>query len=701
MQYSHNLRRWRHSIATCAVALSVCTGGLFLAASPAQATSPNTIKNWTHWGNGLDNNHHIKHSGISKNNVNKVIELCKIDYLNGAVPAALANPATKSASSKPVIIGDMVYWTAFGGRIGAHKVLRDSEGNFTGCEEVWRKDVSTLLGLVTPDTEPATRNSPGYYKRKGGKGTLVYTAYASIFTLPSPFTTQPVAYAVDADSGDLLWKIPLASTADVMPTFMGGNGRAFAPSTTGSPRVYKGVAYVGISSLNNSLPNPPFALTFQGHMIALDLGVNTGVPSIKWTQYTLPPRPASYAPGTWFSGGGVWASSPSIIPEKNLVIFGSGQLYQYPDFVANCMSQNAPVNTPEFSTTLKGETGGGAQACLEEAEAKLKNDFGIYHPIATNSVIALNMNDGSFAWHVPTNGIDSWQADCGVNINAPCNVPVVGPDWDISGNAPVVVRLKDPKQGLSKRMVISHNKGGALYWINADNGHVLRRADICVGSAVGGIHWGFSYDPNTETLLVPCAAGGELPPAYGGAINFQSILADGRHTCRTGYLNGIDVRTGQLKWQTLPASSEITVAGGSSCPGAVTKYSIDERFKYGVPFDIVLKNKTFPGVPVNEMPNSPQIPLAGQNKAFSNGIPSNGEGVVYWPVYYGAIYALDINNGQFLHQMFCDQGSEYIGASTANGLVSFGCGYGNFGPNDGGQSIMIYGLEKFKGYGNN
>ncbi len=638
------------------------------------------LEDWPSWGQNTNNNHHNPNSGIAIDNISKISQLCKIDYTQGLTGAQAMSYST---SAKPILINDTIYWTGFAGKLGAHKLIRDNQGNFIGCNQLWVQDVSNLLGLDVSGYTPSVRSSPGYYRRMNGRGTLLYTAIDSIFSLPFPlwFSTPPVAFALDANTGQKLWQIELASQSAIEP-----GGDAIAPSTTSSPRIYKNTAYIGLASLNNALDTVP--LTFRGHMIALNLGgqgSSPDMPSIKWVQYTVPPRPSNYELGSWFAGGGVWASAPSIVPELNLVIFGSGQLYNYPDFTARCMERPLPITTSSFSTTKQGETGKGAQDCLIAAQKRLKA-LGISQPLATNSIIALNMSNGKYVWHVPTAGIDGWQSACGLGEQQPCNIPVPGPDWDISGSSPIVANLSS----LGK-VIISHNKGGEIFWIKASNGKLIRRADVCVGSTIGGIHWGLSFDPVSETIYAACSAGG-IAPSFGGSVNFLSILANGRKTCMTGYLNAIDANTGQLKWQSAPASSEIIDVNTPDCPDQI--YATDARFKYGLNFDIVIKNNVF-NVPVNIMPNNSGIPLANQQKARSNGVPANANGIVYWPVYYGTVYALDGRTGAFLNQMNCDQGAMYsAGPSVAKGLVMFGCGYGFLNPDDVGRSIMVYGLPK-------
>lgn len=677
----------------------LCQGNIDGTANQNQCYSPSPqnvlnikkappLQNWNSWGQNINNDHYNLNSGIyEKQDVRKLINLCKIDYTEGSIADA---PRSRSTSSKPIIVGDVIYWTAFAGKIGAHQIIRDKNGSFIGCNEKWVKDVSVLTDLSgAPLTSaPSVRSSPAFYRRQNNEATLLYTAYNSIFSLPSDiwFSTPPIAFALDAATGEKLWQIELVDELSVAP-----NGDTVAPTTTASPSVYHNTAFIGLASLNNALNTPPnnLNLTFRGHMIALDLGGNglaPDMPSIKWVQYTIPPKPNHYENGQWFAGGGVWASRPSVIPELDLVIFGSGQLYNYPDFTTDCMERSEITDFGTFLTTKKGETGKGAQECLLETENKLKG-MGITHPLATNSIIALRMSDGAYVWHVPTAGIDSWQVSCGPEGNQePCNVPVVGPDWDVGGSSPLIATL--PKLG---KVVISHNKGGQIFWIAASTGAVIRRADVCTGSASGGIHWGLSYDPSTQTIFAACS-GGLDAPSFSSSVSFLSRLANGDGYCKMGYLNAIDAKTGKLKWQTIPPASQIYPVGSADCPDV--EYKIDRQFKHGLGFDVILKNQIF-NVPVNQLPESNLIPLKNQGKARSNGVPAVSNGIVYWPVYYGVLYALDATTGKFIAQMNCDAGALYTaGPSTANGIVSFGCGYGTANPSDVGNSIMVYGFEK-------
>ena len=650
-----------------------------------------SILDWSDWGQNINNTHHNIYSGISKYNLNNLIQLCAIDY------RANPNDGNATIGAKPLIVKDVIYWSAQTGQIGAHKIVRDSSGNFLRCDKLWQQSVTDVVanglnGLTS-------RGSPAYYKRSNGRGTLLYLtpSHAFDFLLAGQyqflFTYQPTAYALDAETGQKLWQVPVARSGAESPDDV-------LLTTTSSPRVYKGYAYFGMASYNNLkgfLLPAGFPQTARGHMIRLDLKINGGTPTFEndvKTLYTVPKKPANYQGNRWFAGGGVWASAPSIIPtggkgNKGLIIFSSGQLYDYPEFVGDCMKHvlDQPIIIEGQPFSKRGETGGGSEECLKKANEQLVA-LGVdikKEPLANNSVIAINMADFTHAWHVNTNGIDAWQVPCGLALDTgspDCTVEVPGPDWDVGGNSPIVARYD------FQTVVISHNKGGELFWINPFNGKLLKHADVCVASAVGGIHWGFTYDPIQKTLLVSCS-GANVAEAQ----NYNTTIANGQTYCRTSILNGIDVRTGALKWQAVgprPISSP-----SADCP--VGKDVIDERFKYGKNFDVVIKNTFIPGVPVKYMPDSPQIPVNEQGSR-GDGIPSSSQGIVYWPIHNGAVYALDVQSGDFLQNFFCDVGGIYTSApSVAEGYIAFGCGRrGVFGDltDASGHSIMIYGKQK-------
>lgn len=704
----YNIRcfRWREWHVKLLFAFILSLGGAAIVASSAYATDEGLgyaygqHKDWKAMGGGLDNGHHNKFSGINKQKATELMELCKIEH----TPLVGGNPAG-NVLGKPTIVDNNIYWADRGDTVGAHKVIRHEDGT-TSCQEMWRVKIGPLLFSGTAvEFDTVSQVSPAYYEQANGDGALLYTAGPGFFTgvFGGGWGVSPKLYALDANTGNLLWELNLIND----PSQLFPGGEAFAPSVLSSPRVYKGHAYFGISSANNVVTEFfPVPITARGHMFKVDLGLTSGTPAIVGVAYSVPARPAYLAPGErWFAGGGVWSNSPSIIPGKDLVIFGTGQLYDYSEDANTCMNRVEPVNITDpatgkmISTQLKGETGKGAIECYEEIAADLEAD-GI-DPVMTSSVVALNISDFSVAWHANTQGFDSWRLDCGLEEDFDCNalpqpLLVPGPDWDIGGNAPVAIKLE------GQDVVLSHNKGGTIFWINAQDGEIFRKADVCVGSSFGGTHWGFGYDIESKTILAACANGGNIS-GFGGDpwVEVLARSPNGLVTCMTGSLNAIDARTGDLKWQVLPAASQHSYPGDAldgtyNCPAAGDYAREDIRFKYGLNHDIVHKNVLNASVPVIVMPepaNISDIPLAGSHISNSNGIAASSQGVAYWPVNYGTIYAVDIKTGEYLNQLHCDSGFIYEGASVANGLVSFGCGATVPGPIGAGQHFMVFGLE--------
>ncbi|WP_128130831.1 hypothetical protein [Legionella sainthelensi] len=99
-------------------------------------TKTKKLADWNNWGQNKQNSHHNINSGITKDNVKEIAELCKIDYTQGLAHTP-SNSSAFSNSDKPVIVNDTIYWTGFAGVIGAHQIQRDGNGNFIGCNPLW------------------------------------------------------------------------------------------------------------------------------------------------------------------------------------------------------------------------------------------------------------------------------------------------------------------------------------------------------------------------------------------------------------------------------------------------------------------------------------------------------------------------------------------------------------------------------------
>ena len=142
-------------------------------------------------------------------------------------------------------------------------------------------------------------------------------------------------YAVDASTGQLLWKTHVAEH--------------FAAMLTGSPQVHNGVLYVPVSSYEEALAGSPTyeCCTFRGSVVALDAVTGKTI----WTAYTIadPPQPTKKSEtGVQMhgpSGASVW-STPTFDEKRNALYVATGDNYSDP-----------PTATSDSVLALDAKTG--------------------------------------------------------------------------------------------------------------------------------------------------------------------------------------------------------------------------------------------------------------------------------------------------------------------------------------------------------
>ena len=135
----------------------------------------------------------------------------------------------------------------------------------------------------------------------------------------NPAASGARVFAVDRHTGQLVW----STQVDTDP----------AAVITSSPAVYRGVAYLGISSKGEA-GGPG---TFRGAVIALDAATGT----LRWKTYTVPSNNGnsdSNKPG-YYSGNAVWSSAPVIDPARGLLYVGAGNNYAVPAGVCTAPGQ--------------------------------------------------------------------------------------------------------------------------------------------------------------------------------------------------------------------------------------------------------------------------------------------------------------------------------------------------------------------------
>lgn len=127
------------------------------------------------------------------------------------------------------------------------------------------------------------------------------------------------AYAINADTGKLLWKTRV--------------GEHFASMLTGSPQFYGGMLYLPISSYEEVLAGSPKyeCCTFRGSVVALDAGTGKCI----WKTYTIAksPQPTGMSKAgvqtRGPSGAAVWAA-PTIDEKRDVLYVATGDNYSEP-----------------------------------------------------------------------------------------------------------------------------------------------------------------------------------------------------------------------------------------------------------------------------------------------------------------------------------------------------------------------------------
>ncbi|HBC56880.1 MAG TPA: dehydrogenase [Gammaproteobacteria bacterium] len=222
-----------------------------------------------------------------------------------------------------------------------------------------------------------------------------------------------------------------------------------AATITGSPTLHNGILYVPVSSFEVALPAIPFysCCKFRGSVAALD--AKSG--EIIWQQY-VSEAPTKQGRNKLFvsqygpSGAPIW-NSPTIDEKRGLLYVGTGENYSHP-----------ATNT-------------------------------------SDAILAMDLKNGEMKWVFQATSNDAWNFGCALPgaINCPENP---GLDLDF-GASPLLATLANGKD-----MIFAGQKNGVVYALDPDNGgQLIWQKRVGRGGALGGIHWGLTFDG--ERLYVP------------------------------------------------------------------------------------------------------------------------------------------------------------------------------------------------------
>lgn len=342
---------------------------------------------------------------------------------------AFAYPGATRARSQPIVMGNTVYVGSQDGTIYA----LDLE---SGCARwTFDADAEVRSGLTIESARTVNGDSRPHAFFGDFRGNV---------------------YALDAGSGELVWKSKLEDHHNV--------------TITGSPKLHKDALYVPMSSSEwASAADPAYeCCTFRGGVAAFDRADG----HMLWKSYTIlqEPEPTgtenNQGTATWGPAGApIWGSL--TIDEKRGVLYApTGQGY----------------TSPAVATS--------------------------------DSIIAFNLESGNIEWVYQATQGDAWNMSCFIGEAANCPEED-GPDYDF-GAPPILLKLPTGRDIL----LAGQKSGFVHALDPDRNGKLIWKKRIGLGGFAGGVHWGmaahgeFLYAPNADTNFIDKWHGERTPGLY-------------------------------------------------------------------------------------------------------------------------------------------------------------------------------------------
>ena len=275
-------------------------------------------------------------------------------------------------------------------------------------------------------------------------------------------------YAVEAESGKLLWKTKVEEHE--------------AALLTGAATVYNGTVFVPVASWEETRSlNPEYpCCTFRGSVVALRVRDGSQV----WKTYTITetPRETGKTPvGTprWGpSGAGIWGA-PTVDTARKLLYVATGDNYSPPATASS------------------------------------------------DSVLALDLATGGIVWSRQMTAGDAWNSSCVTGVNGPNCPEGNGPDSDFG--ASVIVAKTPSRRDL---LLAGQKSGMVYALDPDRKGEIVWQTRVAKGGVTGGVQWGMAsdgqnlYAASSDAIFVQNNGVRSLDPAAGGGLTALR-LADG------------------------------------------------------------------------------------------------------------------------------------------------------------------------------
>ena len=505
--------------------------------------------------------------------------------------------------------------------------------NLDSCEEIWRTNIAATLGFENGG-QIISRNSPTLYDNYVliGAPNGRFSEYPNPTTM-YPFTASCFAIAFDQDDGSFVYKIDLNNfdldgdgMNDESPLqSLGCHAHGFIVDTKHK------YAYGGMSSAANVLPIPNAPHAFQGRVYKINLMTR----QIENVFYTFPDNQGQTTDR--YSGASSW-NFPALIDDY--LVFGSAQLYSYPDRILDCLQDPALIpiaNNYPFNPCGDDRSDNKFWRCLE-------ND------VYLDSLIALNVNDFSIKSITRTMGVDGWALDCIFpNISQRVDCPIVdGPDADVTA----IATYKRTSDGSNDIIAVTTTKASQFLVVNIETGQVLISKQTGLDSP-GNAVWSTAIDPDQE-IAISSYTGFNVAVA-------RYELPNGDIICNTGLASAIDLKTGKTKWIFVVPYGRIVSRDG---PDVCSDAGFGSGF--GIWFDRAEHGRCTidPGGNrfINDSeakiiipPISDRLPINSINRARIWGPITISNGLVYIPTETGDVYVLKLENGKFVARFECPE----------------------------------------------